>query len=330
MNERGRHMTTTSGTAPGWKVWLALWTVYVVWGSTYLAIRIQVRTLPPLLSAGTRFFVAGMSLYCVLLIRGGRKGVGVTSLQLRNCAVVGICLFLGANGMVGLAEQEVPSSLAALILSSVPLWVILYRTVMGDRVGRGTLVGVAIGFAGVAILVRPENLPPGAPFERVLLLLFASASWAFGSFISTRRAMPENLLVSSGYQMITGGVGLFIAGLIRGEGASFEPSAWSGESLLALGYLVAFGSLVAFTAYAWLLQSAPISKVATYAYVNPIVGILLGSIILDEAVTGTTLLGAAVIVGSVAFIIRKEAMGPRVPELRAALNSSGSRSGAAK
>jgi drug/metabolite transporter (DMT)-like permease len=322
MNERGSHMTTTlERRAPGRKVWLALWIVYVVWGSTYLAIRIQVRTLPPLLAAGGP-----------LLRRRDEpllRAVEQAWPQGRRCHLAAttklcsgwICLFLGANGMVGLAEQEVPSSLAALILSSVPLWVILYRTVTGDRVGRGTLVGVAVGFAGVAILVLPKNLPSGAPFESVLLLLFASASWAFGSFLSTRRAMPADLLVSSGYQMITGGVALFFAGLVRGEGASFQPSAWSGESLLALGYLVAFGSLVTFTAYAWLLQSAPISKVATYAYVNPIVGILLGSIIVDEAVTGTTLLGAAVIVGSVAFIIRKETVRRRVPEPGAALSS---------
>jgi drug/metabolite transporter (DMT)-like permease len=292
--------------APSWQVWTGLWAVYLVWGSTYLAIRVTVETIPPLLSMGTRFIIAGLLLYTVLLIRRGRAGVRVTRPQLLSCAIVGTFLFLGANGLVAVAETEVPSGLAALIISSVPLWVILFRTLGGDRVTRGTLVGVAAGFAGVALLVQPGSRPEGVGLWGVWLLIIASASWAAGSYMSTKFEMPRDLLLSATYQMIGGGIALMVGGLIKGEASGFDASAWSGASLIAFAYLVSVGSLVGFTAYAWLLQNAPISKVATYAYVNPVVAIFLGWIILDESVTSMTLIGATIIVASVAFIVRKE------------------------
>ncbi|HEV3472814.1 MAG TPA: EamA family transporter, partial [Actinomycetota bacterium] len=184
---------------------------------------------------------------------------------------------------------------------------ILFRAIGGDRVRGGTLFGVLIGFSGVAILVLPGSRPAGATLVGVVLLIFAAASWAFGSVLSTRFDMPQDLMVSSGYQMITGGVALVVGGLIRGETAGFDPQAWSLASLAGMAYLITIGSLVGFTAYAWLLQNAPISKVSTYAYVNPVVAIILGWLILSESITTNTLVGAAVIVGSVAFIVRKEA-----------------------
>ena len=310
---------STRPVAPTWKVWAALWTVYIVWGSTYLAIRVTVETLPPLLAMGVRFIIAGILVYLTLLIRRGRDGVRVTPTQLFTCAVVGTFFFLGANGMVAIAEQDVPSSLAALIISSVPLWVILFRTILGDKVRGATLLGIVIGFSGVGILVLPGSRPTGATFLGVGLLIFASASWAFGSILSTRFDMPKDLMLSSGYQMITGGVALVIGGLVRGEATGFDPDAWSVASLGAMAYLVTIGSLVGFTAYAWLLQNAPISKVSTYAYVNPVVAIILGWLILSESITTNILLGAAVIVGSVAFIVRKETQPDTEPESQAAL-----------
>jgi drug/metabolite transporter (DMT)-like permease len=287
-------------------VWTALWIVYIVWGSTYLAIRVTVETLPPLLSMGVRFMVAGLILYAVLLVKRGRAGVRVTRPQLLASAIVGSFLFLGANGMVAIAELEVPSSLAALIISSVPLWVILFRSLGGDKATRGTFLGVAAGFAGVAVLVQPGSRPEGVGLWGVALLVIASASWAGGSFLSTRFEMPRDLLLSATYQMIGGGIALVLGGFLRGETSGFDASAWSAGSLSAFVYLVFIGSLVGFTAYAWLLQNAPISKVSTYAYVNPVVAIFLGWLILDESVTTTTLIGASVIVASVAFIVKKE------------------------
>ena len=147
------------GNAPAWLVWAALWVVYIVWGSTYLAIRVMVETIPPLLSSGIRFLTAGLIVYSVLLIRRGRAGVRVTPQQLLYCFLVGTALFLGANGAVAVGELEVPSSLAALIISSVPLWVIILRAVAGDRVSGGTLLGVLAGFSGVALLVIPGDRP---------------------------------------------------------------------------------------------------------------------------------------------------------------------------
>lgn len=303
----------TPSNAPAWQVWLGLWAVYIVWGSTYLAIRITVETLPPLFSMGIRFIFAGMIVYTVLLIRRGRGGVRVTRQQLLSCWIVGTFFFLGANGLVAIAELEVPSGIAALIIASVPLWVILFRKLGGDRVALGSLGGVLVGFAGVGVLVAPGSRPAGAPLWGVLLLLLASAFWAWGSFLSTRIVMPGDLLTSSAYQMIGGGISLVLGGFVRGEARGFDASLWSGDSVTAFLYLVFIGSLVGFTAYAWLLQNAPISKVATYAYVNPVIAIFLGWVILEESIAAATLLGAAVIVTSVAFTIRKESQ-PR-PEV---------------
>jgi len=302
------------GNAPAWLVWAALWVVYIVWGSTYLAIRVMVETIPPLLSSGIRFLTAGLIVYTVLLIKRGRAGVRVTPQQLLYCFLVGTALFLGANGAVAVGELEVPSSLAALIISSVPLWVIILRALSGDRVSLGTFIGVLAGFSGVAVLVVPGDRPGDATWWGIGLIIFASISWAIGSFWSTRFKMPKDLMVSSTYQMIGGGLAMIVAGLIRGEANGFEASDWSGASIAAFFYLVFFGSLLAFTAYAWLLQNAPISQVATYAYVNPVVAIILGSVILNEEISSNTLIGAAVIVASVAFIVRKEAKPRRASE----------------
>lgn len=294
------------GNAPAWLVWVALVTVYIVWGSTYLAIRVTVETLPPLLAMGTRFILAGLIMYSVLLVKRGRAGVRVSPRELVSCTIVGACLFLFANGMVAIAEQELPSSLAALIIASVPLWVIGMKAMTGDKTSLASIVGIVVGFTGVAILVMPGNRPAGVPTWSVVLIIVASFAWALGSILSTRLEMPKDLLVSSAYQMIAGGIVLVAGGLVRGEGAGFDASAWSGASLLGFGYLITVGSLVGFTAYAWLLQNAPITKVSTYAYVNPVVAILLGWAIVDEEITATTLIGAAVIVASVAVIVRKE------------------------
>ena len=308
-------------------MWLALWTVYIVWGSTYLAIRITVETLPPLLTAGVRFFSAGLIVYGVLLWRRGRASVRVSRTELRSAAVVGAALVLGGNGMVVLAERDVPSSLAALVIASVPLWVVLFRTVTGDRVAGGTLAGVAAGFAGVAILVLPGNRPQGVEFFGLFLLIVAAASWAGGSFVSTRLRLPKDPFLSTAMQMMIGGVWLALTGLAMGEGADIDVAGFSTSSIRAFVYLVVAGSLVAFTAYVWLLQNAPISKVATYAYVNPVIALFLGWIILSEQITTSMLGGAGLIVASVAFIVSREATARRAeapepkPELAEARSS---------
>jgi drug/metabolite transporter (DMT)-like permease len=293
--------------APGWLVWTCLWIVYIVWGSTYLAIRVTVETMPPLLTGGVRFMVAGAVMYLVLLARGGLEKVRFSRNEVLPSLLIGGALVLGGNGLVMVAEQEVPSGLAALIIAAVPLWVVVMRGVVGESIPRGTLIGVIVGFAGVALLL----LPGGAEGERggvggFLLVVLASLSWALGSFMSKRAELPDDPFLSTSLQMLLGGVLCIPAGLAIGEAGEVHVSSFSGDSLLAFAYLVVVGSLLAFTAYVWLLQHAPISKVATYAYVNPVIAIFLGAIILSEDITVTILLGALIIVGSVATIVRRE------------------------
>jgi drug/metabolite transporter (DMT)-like permease len=292
-------------------VWLGLWTVYIVWGSTYLAIRVTVETLPPLLTAGVRFVVAGVIMFGVLAASRGLDAMRITRRQLLSCAVIGGALLLGGNGLVVLAERDVASSLAALIIASVPLWVVLFRRITGDRVAIGTLVSVVVGFIGVAILVLPEGTGDGSLFGLVLLVA-AAVCWAAGSFLSTRLTLPSDPLTSTTWQMLLGGVWLFVAGVGMGEFGEIDVERFSGASIAAFVYLILFGSLLAFSAYVWLLQNAPISKVATYAYVNPVIALLLGWVILSEEITGTMLIGAAVIVASVAFVVKRES-GVRAP-----------------
>ena len=292
-------------TAPGWLVWTALWIVYIVWGSTYLAIRVVVETIPPLLGAGVRFGVAGLVLVAVLALQRGFAAVKPTRDQLGGAALVGL-LLPGANAVVSVAEQEVPSSIAALLIASVPLWVILLRAGSGDRVSLRGVASVLVGFAGVALLVRPGEQSGDATVLGLLAVVGAALMWASGSFASPRLSLPRDPLASVGWQMLLGGIAIVAVGLALGEGGDVDVEAFSTRSLLALGYLIVFGSWVAYTAYAWLLQNAPISKVSTYAYVNPVVAIFLGWLILDEVVTATTLLGASIIVVSVALVVRTE------------------------
>jgi drug/metabolite transporter (DMT)-like permease len=289
--------------SPAWKLWGALWTVYLVWGSTYLAIRVMVETMPPLLSAGTRFTVAGAALVAVMAARG--RPVGLTRATFAGAALVGT-LLMGANGLVTIAEQEVPSGLAALLVGSVPLWVILLRRVAGDPVSRASVGAVAVGFAGVALLLLPGDDASGASLLGLLGVVAAAAMWASGSFASPRVRLPGVPLVSVGWQMLLGGIISIVVALALGEAGDVRPEAFSGRSLAAFAYLVVAGSWLAFTAYAWLLQNAPLSKVATYAYVNPVVAIALGALILDEAIRPLTLLAAAIIVVSVALVVRIE------------------------
>lgn len=290
-------------------LWAALATIYVVWGSTYLAIRIMVETMPPLLGAGVRFAVAGAVFLAILRLRGGPGRVRITRAHALGAALAGNLLCFGGNGLVTVAEQEVPSGLTALIIGSVPLWVVLMRLGEGDRPGRGTLAGVIVGFVGLALLVLPGDRPDGAPLWGVLLIVLAAVLWASGSFYSKRMSLPADPLVSTAWQMLIAGATMLAAGLVAGEASGLEPSSFSTDSMLALAYLITFGSMLAYTAYTWLLGNAPISTVTTYAYVNPVIALALGAAILSEEITLTVLLGATAIVAAVATVVREEGSG---------------------
>jgi drug/metabolite transporter (DMT)-like permease len=287
-------------------VWLCLGIVYVVWGSTYLAISVADETMPPLLTSGVRFMIAGAIVWGVLRLRRGREHMRVTREQVVSCAIIGALLVAGGNGLVMVGELHVPSGVAALIIASVPLWVVVYRRIGGERVPRATLAGVALGFAGVALLLLPGGGGGDTRFLSLLFLVMAAPCWALGSYLSKRRALPADPFLSTALQMTLGGVVSALAGVGSGELGDVHVAAFSGRSLAGFAYLIAVGSLVAFTAYVWLLQHAPISKVATYAYVNPVIAIFLGWAILSEHVTATIVAGAAIVVASVAGIVRRE------------------------
>ncbi|MCP9975175.1 EamA family transporter [Streptomyces somaliensis] len=286
-------------------VWAALAIVYLVWGSTYLGIRVVVETLPPFLSAGARFVVAGLLLAALLAWRHGPGVLKVTRAQLASAAFVGLMLLVGGNGLVVLAETSVPSGLAALLVAVMPAWVVLLRSVSGDRPGPSAYAGVALGLAGLAVLSLP-GLSGDVHIGGILTVVLATLMWSAGSFSSSRIPMPRNPFTASAYEMLAGGLGCALVGLVRGEQRGLELAEVSTRSWTALAYLVVFGSLIAFTAYAWLLQNAPLSLTATYAYVNPVVAVVLGWLILDEALTWSIALGGAVVVAGVWLIVRTE------------------------
>ena len=298
--------TATRTEVPGWQVWTGLGIVYVVWGSTYLAIRVVVEDLPAMLSGGARFLIAGLIMLAIVAARVPRSVLtSVTARQAGWAAFCGCALACGGNGLVMVAEQSIESGLAALIIAMVPVWVVLMRRASGEPVARVTMIGIVFGFAGVGLLLLPGGGGHTEPLG-FFLVIVASLSWATGSFASSRVTLPDNPFLSTALQMSFGGLLMLVIGVVAGETASVHSDAFDTDAVLAWAYLIVFGSLVAFTAYVWLLQNAPISKVATYAYVNPVIAILLGALILSEDVTLTILAGAAVIVGSVAAVVRQE------------------------
>ena len=289
---------------PRWLGPLALATIYVVWGSTYLAIRVMVEDIPPLLGAGVRFLLAGAMLYVWVAVRRPRSARAITGRQLAGAAVVGILLMFGGNGLVTLAEEEVPSGLAALLIASEPLIVILLRAgVARERVPSTTLLSVAIGFVGVALLVLPGERPEGAPLGWSLVVVLAAVFWASGSFAASRMDRPPDLLTTTAWQMLIGGASMITVGLAVGEAGELHLADISLDSAAAFVFLVLVGSLVAFTAYNWLLQHVAISTVSTYAFVNPLIAVFLGWLILSEEITSFVVLGTMVIVASVAFVV---------------------------
>lgn len=284
--------------------------VYVIWGSTYLAIRVMVETLPPFLAASARYLVAGVLMLGFLWIRSRLSRSASARLepvgwaQWRASAIVGGLLLLGGNGFVVLSEQRIDSGIAAVLVAGVPIWMNLFDAVIHRRRPSGLVIGgVAAGFVGVGVLLAPVAGVSAVDPLGVGMVVFATISWAAGSIYSRHAPMPRSGLLATGMEMFAGGVLLFVAGAITGEIGSADPSTFSSGSLLAVAYLVVFGSLVAFTSYTWLLQHAPVSTVATYAYVNPIVAVALGALLLHEELTPRTLVASILIIGAVVAMV---------------------------
>ncbi|HET9251181.1 MAG TPA: EamA family transporter [Candidatus Eisenbacteria bacterium] len=288
-----------------WKIALAFACIYLIWGSTYLAIRFVVETLPPLGTAGVRFLIAGAGLYGWLAWRGEMRRV--TLRHWKSAAILGSLFFLGGNGGVCWAETRVPSGLTALVIATVPLWIVGLDWVRpgGSKPKRWVLAGAALGILGVALLVSPGTAHEGIDPLGALVLLLASGSWALGTVTSRHLDHPGNHLTSTAMQMIGGGAALLLASAVTGEIADVSPSGVSSRSIAAFVYLILAGSLVGFSAYNWLLQVMPPATVGTYAFVNPGIAVLLGWAVAGEPVTGRILLAGGMIVVAVALIVTR-------------------------
>lgn len=288
-------------------IWAALVVVYVVWGSTYLGIRVVVEAdIPPFLGMGLRFTIAGLLMVGFLWLRHGRSRLRVSRRELRGAAVMGLLLLVLGNAMVAVAEQTVPSGLAALIVGAISLWFVLLQVAGGQRPPWLTWVGVLVGLAGVAVICLPRGGIEGVEAWGIGVLLFGTISWAFGSYFSPRLGLPRNALVASAYEMLCGGVMLMVVSAATGEFGRLHVEEVPAKGWLALAYLIVLGSLLGYTAYGYLLANAPLSLVGTYAYVNPVVAVLLGWAILAEPVTSIVLIGGALVVGGVVLVVNGE------------------------
>lgn len=302
--------------------WLALLVVWVLWGSTYFAIRVGVETLPPLLMAGTRYVVAGLLMYPFAIRSGGPEVRAADRPRFAgwwSAALVGSLLLAGGNGGVSAGERSVPSGLAALLVATVPLWLIVIdRVFNGSRVGRVAMAGLVAGVVGVGFLAGPfggstghagagHGGAGGSPGIGIVIILAASVSWASGTIASRRVPLPSRPLLATSMQMLAGGVVLLAAAAVTGEFSRFDPAQVSAASVLAVAYLIGPGSIIAFSAYVVAVRRLPTATVATYAYVNPIIAVILGTSLLGETLTASMLLGGALIVVAVVLVVRAQA-----------------------
>ncbi|HEX7619824.1 MAG TPA: EamA family transporter [Anaerolineales bacterium] len=281
----------------------AMVAIYLIWGSTYLAIRFAVETIPPFIMAGTRYLIPG------LLLLGWRRLAGdpaPTRKQWIAGAIVGLFLLLGGNGLVSWAEQRVDSGVAALIIATAPIWMVLFNAALIRKRPRWqVIVGLLTGFGGILLLIGADSLfgrGPRYDLSGMGILMLAAFLWAIGSIYSRDANLPQSPLLGTGIEMLAGSAGLYLASLVTGEWKTFNLAAISQHSLMGLLYLMVFGTLIGFVAYTWLLRNAPISLVSTYAYVNPLVAILLGNWLAKESLNWQVVFSAVIIIGSVVLI----------------------------
>ena len=292
--------------------WVCLLIIWVVWGSTYLAIRVAVETMPPLLMAAVRNLVAGAIMFPAAM--GARRRAIRAGQDLRRwpsraewigCVTVGV-LLLVANGAVGIGERTVPSGLAALLVATVPLWLLGLDAVLNHaRLGLAPMAGLALGLAGVGLLSGLGGGAGRVSAVGVVIILGAAAMWALGTIMARRVTIPSSPALASGMELLCGGVALLVLAAAGGELGSLHPAEVSWRSWLALGYLIVAGSIVAFSAYGIAVRALPTATVATYAYVNPVIAVLLGTLILNERLTPAMFAGGALIVGAVVLVVRR-------------------------
>ena len=277
--------------------------VYILWGSTYLGIRFAVASLPPLLMAGSRHLLAGLLLYAIMRARGAPRP---TLVNWRSAVLLGTLLLVGGNGLVTLAEETVPSGITALMVAAVPFWMVLLNAADRRSWPRlSVLGGLLLGVVGLAILVFPTggHAPDHVDPVGILMLVGATFSWGVGSLYAHRAQLPSSTFLGIGMEMIAGGMLSWAIGLLMGEGSGLHLAYFTGKSLLAFGYLVIFGSLLGFSAYVWLLKVTTPARASTYAFVNPVIAVLLGWALAGEALTWRVALAGGTIVAAVALIL---------------------------
>jgi drug/metabolite transporter (DMT)-like permease len=291
---------------PRWQIVMAFAAVYLIWGSTYLGIHLAVESIPPFSMAGSRALIAGTLLY---VWARGRGAVRPEAIHWREAAIVGGFLLLGGNGLLSWAEQQMPSGVSALMIGSVPLWMVLLEWLWhsGPRPTVGIVFGLIVGFAGLGFLVAPGNLGDGirVNFSGAIALMLAAFFWAIGSLYSRRARLPSSQLLGAAMEMIAGGALLLAVGATLGEWKHFAFAHVAVHSAMAWIYLSAVGSLVGFTAYVWLLKVSTPAKVSTYAYVNPVVAVFLGWALIHEPITLRTMLAASAIIIAVVIIVTR-------------------------
>lgn len=291
----------------GLAVPIAFGLVYVIWGSTYLAIRYAIETIPPFFMAGTRFFVAGAILY---VWSRWQTRIKPTAAQWRNSAIAGTLLLMFGNGFVTWAEQRVPSGITAVIVATVPLWIVALDAITGGaRPSARAWIGIAIGLLGVAILVRPAGHGSVDPAGAIALLV-ASISWSYGSLFGRRADLPSSPLLTTGMEMLAGGAVLITVGFLTGEWHHLDLQTVSRTSLIGLTYLITLGSIVGYTAFTYLVTATTPAKLGTYAYVNPVIAVILGATIAGESIGTTTVIAIALIVSAVILLTMKPRPAP--------------------
>lgn len=300
------------------KIVLAFAAIYTIWGTTYLAIRLAVETIPPFFMAGTRFLIAGLITFAFLR---ARQVPIPRRLHWRSAAIIGAFLVVGGNGLVTWSEQQVPSSIAALVVATVPLWITVFDWLMyqGGRPGKQVVLGLVLGFIGIGLLIGPGHFFGTATFDlpSLAILLLAPILWSLGSLYSRRADLPENIFMSTAMEMLAGGVLLMIAGVITGESKELNIAEIATRSVISMLYLTIFGSIVALTAYVWLLKTVDPARVATYTFVNPVIAIFLGWLVLSEPVTSQMLIAVVIIILAVVLItVRRQKQMVSRPELR--------------
>ncbi|HEX4299856.1 MAG TPA: EamA family transporter [Gammaproteobacteria bacterium] len=303
-------MSETQHPSPA-RVALGFASVYILWGSTYLAIRFAVASVPPLLMAGTRHLIAGLLLYAVMRLRGAPRP---TRINWQSATLLGALLLLGGNGLVSMAEQTVPSGITALMVAAVPFWMVLLNALEHQARPRlSVLAGLVLGVAGLAILVFPAGgrAPDHVDPLGVAMLVGATFSWGVGSLYAHRAQLPASTFLGIAMEMIAGGILCWVVGLAIGEGTGLHPAAFTGKSLAAVTYLVFFGSLLGFSAYVWLLKVTTPARASTYAFVNPVIAVLLGWAFAGEALTWRVALAGATIVAAVCLILYFGSSGDR-------------------